>query len=89
MNERIKELIEQSTTYEKGPPVLGSFECYNSEITVFNKERFAELIIAECGRVALESDYTTDAVIMMKIDSKKFIEKYFGELIKKPLGVNR
>lgn len=51
MNERIKELIEQSTTREKGPPVLGPFECYNSELIVFNKEKFAELIIKDCIEV--------------------------------------
>lgn len=47
MNERIKELIEQATTREKGLPVLGPFECYNREIIVFNKEKFAELIVNE------------------------------------------
>ncbi len=84
MNEQIKELIAKCTTVSRFS-YEGTGGGYNTEH--FDKEKFAELIIAECGRVALESDYTTDAVIMMKRDSKKFIEKYFGELIKKRLGV--
>ena len=54
MNERIKELIEQATTREKGPPVLGLFEGYNREIISFDKEVFAELIVRECASLAYE-----------------------------------
>ena len=40
MNERIKQLIKQAD--EK-------FSCeYNGDYTVFNKEKFAELIVREC-----------------------------------------
>jgi hypothetical protein len=41
MNQRIKELIKQAD--EK-------FSCeYNGDYTVFNKEKFAELIVRECA----------------------------------------
>jgi len=54
MNERIRELIEQATTREKGPPVLDGYNSYNSEIILFDKEKFAELIVRECANAANE-----------------------------------
>ena len=46
MNERIKELIKQAD--EK-------FNCeYNGTYTVFNREKFTELIIRECAQVAAD-----------------------------------
>lgn len=51
MNERIKELIEQATTCEKGLPVLSEIESYNMEIILFDKEKFAELIVKETMQV--------------------------------------
>ena len=43
MNQRIQELIKQAD--EK-------FSCeYNGDYTVFNKEKFAELIVRECADV--------------------------------------
>jgi hypothetical protein len=44
MNERIKELMSQATTYYNGG--LGT------EIESFDKEKFAELIVRECDRYA-------------------------------------
>ena len=49
MNERIKELAEQATSY-KEVLVEGKHD-----IEVFDKEKFAELIVRECAQVA--SDY--------------------------------
>jgi len=46
MNLRIKELIKQAD--EK-------FSCeYNGDYTVFNKEKFAELIVRECAKRSAE-----------------------------------
>lgn len=42
MNERIKELIEESTISLGNPQIDGSY---------FDKEKFAELIVAECMEV--------------------------------------
>jgi hypothetical protein len=44
MNERIRQLAEQATTYYNGG--LGT------EIELFDKEKFAQLIILECDRYA-------------------------------------
>ena len=41
MNERIKELAEQATTYIEPTATSG-------EGWIFNKEKFAELIVQEC-----------------------------------------
>ncbi len=72
MNDRIKELIEQATTVEKGPMVFGP-NPYNSEIVTFDKEKFAELILRECIST-IRADYvnngTTAAVLA--------IESHFG-----------
>ena len=43
MNERIKELAEQATTYIK--PTENSGEGW-----IFDKEKFAELIVRECAK---------------------------------------
>lgn len=47
MNERIKELAEQATTIVEmvGP------QGYTSSYANFNREKFAELIVAECTKV--------------------------------------
>ena len=45
MNERIKQLAEQATTYIEPTATSG-------EGWIFNKEKFAELIILECDRYA-------------------------------------
>ena len=44
MNERIRKLAKQATTYYNGG--LGT------EIELFDKEKFAELIVRECDRYA-------------------------------------
>ena len=43
MNERIKELAEQATTYIE--PTFSSGEGW-----IFDKEKFAELIVRECAK---------------------------------------
>jgi hypothetical protein len=45
MNEKIKQLAEQATTYIKPTSTSG-------EGWIFNKEKFAELIIRECADIA-------------------------------------
>ena len=48
MNERIKLLAEQATTYID--PIANDGVCWN-----FDKEKFAELIVQECAKVILET----------------------------------
>jgi hypothetical protein len=45
MNERIKELAEQATTYIKPTSTSG-------EGWIFDKEKFAEVIVRECALIA-------------------------------------
>jgi len=46
MNERIKDLAEQAYEYSNIPNSDG----------VFNKEKFAELIVRECAKIARDTD---------------------------------
>jgi len=69
MNERIKELIKQAEEVVFNSPGTGR------ETKQFNKEKFAELIVQECARVAFESDLTM-AIGQWGADSA--ILKHFG-----------
>jgi hypothetical protein len=74
MNERIRELAEQARKYaDENRP--GSFVKYDPEWFVLYNEKFAELIVRECARVAFESDLTM-AIGQWGADSA--ILKHFG-----------
>ena len=62
MNERIRELAEQATTYIK--PTENSGEGW-----IFDKEKFAELIVFECIKLAV---FKGDA------STGKAIKEHFG-----------
>ena len=49
MNERIKLLAEQATSYMPGQPPYDGLT-----FDMFDKEKFAELIVRECVSVAME-----------------------------------
>ena len=70
MNKRIEELIEQCTTIEYGVD-------NGSDRMAFDKEKFAELIVAECddimekySRANMESDAWVNMVTMMQKELK-------------------
>lgn len=69
MNERIQELIKQSTTVEYG--VDNGFD----RVT-FDKEKFAELIVRECANLNFRSTghVTTDGEVAIG----EMINKHFG-----------
>ena len=73
MNERIKELVEQSTTYYYGG--LGT------EIELFDKEKFAELIVREC----LAQVDKVDAIL--EDDTEKIGVAWVGLAIARHFGV--
>ena len=50
MNERIRELINEATSFKEGL-IEGKYD-----IEVFDKEKFAELIVKECMTVARKAD---------------------------------
>ena len=65
MNERIRELIKQAD--EK-------FTCeYNGTYTVFNKEKFAELIVNECANIAAKNQAEN-----MNWNIAEIIKEHFG-----------
>ena len=67
MNERIKELALQATTYIEPTATSG-------EGWIFNKEKFAELIIKECVDLVDTLNEAYDA----PSTAGKFIKKHFG-----------
>ena len=71
MNERIKELIEQATTYIEPTSTSG-------EGWIFDKEKFADLIVRECaeqsmsiGRYNTPGGNTPDLAIAIAVGLKK------------------
>ena len=71
MNERIKELIEQATSTQGPTP-------YNPlTFEVFDKEKFAELIVKKCMAVAKYHTPDTEECGHTWLIHDK-IEKYFG-----------
>ena len=72
MNERIKKLAEQATTYIE--PSANDGVCWD-----FDKEKFAELIVKECAGlfsnvyVEIENEYGHTPVI-----AADYIKKHFG-----------
>lgn len=68
MNKQIQELIKQCTTYYNGG--LGT------EIEVFDKEKFAQLMIQECATLTL--DHRSDDYYQGWLDYRDEIRKHFG-----------
>ena len=72
MNERIKELAEQATSYID--PSANDGVCWH-----FDKDKFAELIVRECAGlfpnvyVEIENEYGHTPVI-----ASDYIKKHFG-----------
>ena len=64
MNERIKLLAEQATSYMPGQPPYDGLT-----FDMFDKEKFAELIVRECACVADD---------MKSLDVAKEIKQHFG-----------
>ena len=58
MNERIKELIKQATTVEE--------HGWGASYDNFDKEKFAELIVAECTKILADNNEFRGCVIISK-----------------------
>ena len=70
MNERIKQLAEQATTYIE--PTSNSGEGW-----IFDKEKFAELIVRECGEVAYKA-YWNNPETVRGVHIQEKIKEHFG-----------
>jgi hypothetical protein len=81
MNERIKELAEQSTTYIE--PTSNSGEGW-----IFDKEKFAELIVKECASICeLNGQSYTHSFTPAKARLAESTSNHCGLMIKKHFGV--
>ena len=67
MNERIKELIKQATTIEEHK--------WGVSYDNFDKEKFAELIVRECSKVADLSNVTGKSIIGQRIKQHFGVEE--------------
>ena len=65
MNEKIKQLAEQATSYN------------NSDGWLFDKEKFAELIVQECAKVILETPVKYTEIDIMHI-IRDNVKEHFG-----------
>jgi hypothetical protein len=70
VNERIKLLAEQATTYID--PIANDGVCWN-----FDKEKFAQLIVQECAKVILETPVKYTEIDIMHI-IRDNVKEHFG-----------
>jgi hypothetical protein len=70
MNERIRELINESTCFKEGD-TEGKYD-----IEVFDKEKFAELIVRECANIDFRREVGLTADDDYEIS--KVIKVHFG-----------
>jgi hypothetical protein len=73
MNERIKELVEKATTIEV---ISGRGYAKPQNITRFDKEKFAELIVKECAD--LFDDDPESGTRYTGVGCRDMIKWYFG-----------
>jgi hypothetical protein len=71
MNERIRELINEATCFKEGD-TEGKYD-----IEVFDKEKFAELIVRECANMA-ESFHHHQYDFTGNLELHEFIKEHFG-----------
>jgi hypothetical protein len=74
MNERIKELERRATSHMSGRPPYDGLT-----FDVFDKEKFAELIVAECTRIVINNGVATATHDqMVRQDCVNEIKQHFG-----------
>ena len=71
MNKRIRELINEATSFKEGD-TEGKYD-----IEVFDKEKFAELIVRECANMA-ESFHHHQYDFTGNLELHEFIKEHFG-----------
>ena len=71
MNKRIRELINESTCFKEGD-TEGKYD-----IEVFDKEKFAVLIVRECANMA-ESFHHHQYDFTGNLELHEFIKEHFG-----------
>ena len=74
MNERIKQLAEQANELD-----YETFDEYNHKTVQhykFNKEKFAQLIVRECGNVAWQHTPETEELEYSHLIKDKILERF-------------
>ena len=72
MNKKIEEIVEQCSTD------VGSYDPYGeNRIIKFDKEKFAELIVQECAKIA-QGDRGGDEYWRARASARADILKHFG-----------
>jgi len=74
MNERIKELIDKATITKTELRNGWERKTYTHQEEVFDKEKFAELIVRECANIAFDEYATTNGAE----SGESAILKHFG-----------
>jgi hypothetical protein len=72
MNERIRELINESTCFKEGD-TEGKYD-----IEVFDKEKFAELIVRECLKIVEPTEESGDEWCVTLKGTAQEIKEHFG-----------
>jgi hypothetical protein len=68
MNERIQQLAEQATCFKEGV-TEGLYD-----IEIFDKEKFAELIVRECMNVLDPGEHQ----LIARFQARKWLAEHFG-----------
>jgi hypothetical protein len=68
MNEQIRELINEATCFKEGD-TEGKYD-----IEVFDKEKFAELIVKECMNVLDPGEHQ----LIARFQARKWLAEHFG-----------
>ena len=71
MNERIKLLAEQATSYMPGQPPYDGLT-----FDMFDKEKFAELIVRECAKVAWYHTPDTEELEYSHLIKDKILKQF-------------
>ena len=74
MNKLIKELADKATSYKEGL-INGKYD-----IEVFDKEKFAELIVRECAKICDQQGrvgWNDDRKVQARLD-RDLIKEHFG-----------
>jgi hypothetical protein len=72
MNERIRQLAEQATTYIELVPG------HSGEGWIFDKEKFAQLIVEECARACLAATEPGSSVHLVSVAYADAVRGHFG-----------
>jgi hypothetical protein len=77
-NERIKELEKQCYVFVEGDRVDSDTETFEDHV-IFDKEKFAELIIAEC-RASMEAVWYSQGLDLKGAEIQKFLLAFDEQL---------